>query len=635
MAPAAAAQSVSGTVQGGAGVGSGAGPVANSFVTAYQAGTSAYGSGATALASTATASNGGFSLFFDCPSTGPPSYVYLVASGGNDGNGNNSALKLMAALGPCGGSIRVGPPATVVIDEATTVASVYALAQFMDAVNPQAVGTSSANLIGLENTFGAVQNLVSLGAGTAPGGNLPAGATAPVEKLNTLANALAQCVSSAGPSATGPAPCNELFCDAAAGVYNASTGTCSLPPGAAEPSDTLKAALAIALNPGRVDVADLFTLAGKATVFSPALGAPPTDWTLALNFVGAGLSEPTSVAIDGAGNVWVANYNSAVSELSGAGLPLSPAGGFTGGGLEESFAIALDATGNVWVSNEQSPPGVNSGLGSVTKLAPDGAVLSGASGYWGGGIDFPVALSIDPAGNVWAANYGNASVTKLAPTGTALSPSGGFTGAGINFPVGLAFDSAGSLWIADQSNDNVSELTPGGAALSPSSGYTGGGLDLPQAIAVDQAGNVWVTNFYGDSVTELGPDGAALSPARGFTGGGLASPGGVAVDGGGNVWVTNYHGASISALEGRGASSPGTPLSPSSGFTGGGLGEPFNPAIDRSGNLWAANFAADSVTEFVGIAVPVTTPLIGPPQRPEPALRGRPAPLGGSSGRTP
>jgi DNA-binding beta-propeller fold protein YncE len=69
-------------------------------------------------------------------------------------------------------------------------------------------------------------------------------------------------------------------------------------------------------------------------------------------FSGGGTLEPKSVAIDGSGNVWVANSdNDSVSEFSASGTPLSPASGFTGGGLHQPLGLAIDGAGDVWVTD--------------------------------------------------------------------------------------------------------------------------------------------------------------------------------------------------------------------------------------------------------------------------------------------
>jgi streptogramin lyase len=89
------------------------------------------------------------------------------------------------------------------------------------------------------------------------------------------------------------------------------------------------------------------------------------------------------------------------------------------------------------------------------------------------------------------------------------------------------------------------------------------------------------------------------------------------VDGAGNVWVGNYRGSSITELAGAGGSAPGTPLSPSTGFgSDASLTSPFAVAIDASGNVWVSNQGSSTITQFVGVATPVKTPVLGPPQLP-------------------
>ncbi len=586
MAPA----TVTGTVE------SGLHPIVGATVTLYRSGTTGYGSTPLALGRAVSAANGRFTIGFAPPSGA--ALWYLVASGGNAGAGSNGASVLMALWSlPSRLNIRATP---VVIDELSTIASVWGLAQFINPAIAQDIGAPAGNITGIGNATATVLgNLINSSSSTTPGHDLPPKATAPVAKLNTLANLLAACVDSPG-----------LSSGACEGLFSAATAR-----GAKPPASTLAAALAIAIHPGN-KVAALFDLARAATAYEPSLTAAPTDWTLAISYKPAGLDEPTGAAVDKAGNVWIANYGPAVVKLGPTGHTLSPAAGFKGGGLEESFAIAVDAAGNVWVTNEQSPAGVNSGLGTVTKLAPNGAVLSGAAGFADGGLDFAQTIAIDNSGNAWIANFGNSTVTKLDSKGIPLSPAAGFAGGGLNFPVGIAIDAAGDAWIANQSNNSVTELASNGAARSGPAGFRGGGLKEPAALAIDRHGNVWIANFSTSSLTELAPDGMPLSPGGGFLGGGLEFPGAIAVDGAGNLWVTNFHGASLSEIAGADSGSPGHPLSPSSGFTDLSLSEPYAPAIDAAGNLWTANFGNNSVTEFIGLAAPVRTPQIGPPQRP-------------------
>jgi secreted PhoX family phosphatase len=88
-----------------------------------------------------------------------------------------------------------------------------------------------------------------------------------------------------------------------------------------------------------------------------------------------------------------------------------------------------------------------------------------------------------------------------------------------------------------------------------------------------------------------------------FMGGGLNFPDALAISGTGSVWVANANG-SVSLFTNAGVAD-----SPAAGFTGNGLDVPSAIAIDSSGNVWVANSGSNSVTELLGAADPVVTPL--------------------------
>jgi hypothetical protein len=570
------------------------------------------------IAQSVSDASGAFELAGGCSSSSPSTtWVYITASGGQAQTGNNSqgasntAIELVAMLGTC-----ANVPAVVTVNELTTIAAAYALNAFITGE------TIAGSAPGLPNAVATAAQLVDPRSG-AVGASLPTGqactATAPplnceaLGKLNSLANALAACTASASSSAPG---CAALLACATADAIDNGAGSCTTPGAVTLPTTTWEAILSIAHNPGLVSASGLFSIAGASIVYRPAASMAPNDWALAVTYTGGGLSEPTALAIDGSGNVWLANYNNAVSEFSPTGSPLSPDSGFTAGGLEESFALAIDAAGHVWVCNEQSSNAVNSGLGTLTELAADGSVLSGANGFAGGGIDFPVAILPDAAGHLWITNFGNSTLTEFGADGAALSPDSGFGGGGLSFPVGLSIDASDNVWVANQGANQISAFSFTGAVLSPSTGFTGGGLDVPQGIAADANGHVWVSNYFGASVSEFNHQGMPLSPAGGYGGGGLATPAAIAIDGVGHVWVANYDTASVSELAGAHSSAPGSALSPATGFTAQALLQPFMVAIDPSGNLWVSNFGNNTVTEFIGIAAPVGTPMIGVPRAP-------------------
>jgi hypothetical protein len=593
--PTPSAQMISGAVSGGANSISGA------TVTLYQMGSTGYGQGATSLGSALTDSNGTFTISYSQPA--PSSMLYVVALGGDAGSGANSAIGLITVLGPANAL-----PSSATINEVTTIATTWAMAQFIDPTG-QNIGAPSSNVIGLANAVSAIisKNLIDVTTGLAPA-SFPPAVSSPTSKLYTIADVIAACVESSG---AGSSQCTSLFGDAT-------------PSGGTTPATTLAAALDIARNAAH-NAAALFALVAANAPFEPTLSSAPTDWTLALAFTGGGLSGPTAVAIDASGDVWIADYNSAVTELAPNGAAISPSNGFTGGGLFESFGIAIDQLGQVWVPDEQSPSNVNSGNGAITVLSSNGSILSGANGLIGGGLDFPQAVAIDSAGNAWIANFANASISEFSGAGSALSPSSGFTGGGLAFPVALGFDGGGNLWVSDQGADAVGEFAPDGGALSPAGGYTGGGLDGPFGLAIDQAGDIWVANYYGSDLAGLEGSaamtpGTPFSPMDGFVGGGLDSPVGLAIDGVGNIWITNYRAMSVSEFAGANNAVPaGSPISGASGYNDASFASPYGIAIDSAGNVWVADNDASNghaVTELLGAAAPVKTPLIGPAQLP-------------------
>jgi streptogramin lyase len=576
-------------------------PISGAKVQLYVAGGGSYGSGAKLLLpATYTDANGAFSFTasYTCPSDSVP--AYLVASGGNPGTGkDNSAIGLLAALGTCG-SLSSAP--SIVINEVTTVAAAWALAPFLGTDGQ--MGTSSGNALGLVSGYASVNNLVDLSTGTAPGASTGTGATIPVTKINALANILAACVNSSGTGA-----CDMLFAD-------------STPAGGTAPTNTLDAAVNIARNPSN-RVAALFALVAPTSPFQPMLSAAPPDWTLSVRYSGGGLDGPGSVAIDSSGNVWVANYFNSVSEFSNAGAAISPAGGFTGGSLRDSYGIAIDASGSIWVTNEQTP-GINGGNGSLTVLNSSGQVTSGADGYFGGGVYFPTAAAGDTDGSIWVANYGNSTASKLSSSGSPISGSSGFGSPHLESPVAVAIDGSHRAWFANYSTDDPGTVTSISADGSVVASISCCG-DAPSGIAIDAItasgvlGHIWIANFYGSSASELEltSGGNAEVVANEISGGGLNHPNGIALDGAGNVWLTNYHGNSITELEGAKGSAPGQALSSSSGMgLDADLSMPYGIAIDSSGNVWVSNFGSSMITQFVGAATPVKTPLLGPVQLP-------------------
>ena len=558
----------------------------------YAANTTGYGNASVSLLknqAVITNTDGLFNITGDytCPS--PTSQVYLYSIGGNSGSGPNSAAGLLAALGSCG---TLSSSIFVTLNEVSTIATAYAIAGYAtDALHVSSPSsTHPLAAAGIANAFAAAANLETLKTGVAlattpavNGGN----GTVPQSEINTLANILAACVNSTGPSSPS---CTTLFTSALSG---GTTGT--------QPTDTASAAINIAHNPG----ANIANLCGLQTATSPfqsdlscAAASLPNDFTIAISYTGGGLDYPAGIAIDNIGDVWVTDTSGgSISQFSPVGVPLSGTMGIATSGLNDPNSLAIDGSGNVWVGSIEPY--------KVSEYNPSmGSWISNTSSGYAGS-----PFVIDKSGNIWT--VGGSSVSELTSPGTGGTWNA-FTGGGIDGPNALAIDASGNVWVSNFYNI-ISEFNSSNGTPVSSTGYSGGGLSQPQDIAIDANANVWLVNYPTSSLSEFCPpslcpsSGSWDSPSSGhYTGGGLDYPYSLAIDGAGNIWTTNGDSTSISEFN-----SSGSPLSPmGTGYQGGGLQFPVNLAIDGSGNVWVPNSSNNTIVEFVGVAAPVVTPTV-------------------------
>jgi DNA-binding beta-propeller fold protein YncE len=586
----------------------------------------------------------------------------------------HSILYLIAQRGPAAVATVLGPAPldvdNVVVNERTTVAAAYTLAQFIRG------SQVSGNRVGIRNSASMFRNLVDAGSGElasvlrqSPNGP----ETSALPTFNALANMVSACV-------RDRAACRDLF-DAARS------------PGRPAPRQTLQAVVSIARNPWH-NVRTLFAASRiGAWPYRPALAEAPNAWTRAIRFRGdpMTMNGPGNFAIDGQGNLWVTdNYEWAPPDgIACAGqalLKFTPTGEFFpgspyfGGGLDGAgFGITLDPDGHVWVGNfgfeapECSDTPEQATHNSVSEFLPDGTAVSpDETGYTAGKISWPQGTVSDRDGNIWIANCGNDSVTIYPDGDPRRARNLDFTRAGLIEPFDIAIDRRGRAWVTFNEGNAVAIIElegwrtrswtiPNRHADDPAKAP----FRQPMGIASDSKGNMWVANSgivhvpcpgdgsafppgeVGGSITLIHADGrvALGSP---FTGGGLAVPWGVAVDGNDNVWVANFGGGddeggsllsrlSLFCGTERANCPPGyrtgDPISPVTGFTSDALDRVTGLAVDPSGNVWAVdnwkfvarqnNPAGQAIVAFLGIAGPLRTPLIGPPI---PARHGRGSP---------
>jgi uncharacterized protein YjbI with pentapeptide repeats/sugar lactone lactonase YvrE len=266
----------------------------------------------------------------------------------------------------------------------------------------------------------------------------------------------------------------------------------------------------------------VFTVAGTGTSGYNGDGIDATT---------ARIGSPEGVAVDSAGNTYIADTanhrirmvdtNGTISTVAGTGTS-----GYNGDGIDATTAelssprgIALDSAGNLYIadSNNQRIRMVDTN-GTISTVAG-----TGISGYNGDGIDAdtarlanPRGVAVDAAGNLYIADWINQRVRMVDTSGTITTVAGtgtdGYNGDGVDAttaelsnPFGLAVDSAGNLYIADPGNHRVRMVDTGGTittvAGTGSNGYNGDGIDAttahlnnPNGVAVDAAGNLYIAD---------------------------------------------------------------------------------------------------------------------------------------------
>ena len=243
-------------------------PITGASIQMYAASSSGDGTTAAPLLSKAVATDatGSFNItgFYTCPSAS--ALVYLVATQGNPGLGNdmnNPQAAVMTPLGACGD---LSDSTYVTLNEETTVAAVWSLSPYMTSY--AAIGSSTSDEPKLALAFAQAKHLVDIGTGTSPGPGLPSGYAPPIQELNTIANILSTCINSPGGIAGDKSSCGTLF-DAVR------------PPGNPAATETIGAALQIAAHTSN-NVDGIYKLAPAKGPFQPTLSSTPTDWTVSI-----------------------------------------------------------------------------------------------------------------------------------------------------------------------------------------------------------------------------------------------------------------------------------------------------------------------------------------------------------------
>ncbi|NOT61416.1 MAG: hypothetical protein HOP19_14455, partial [Acidobacteria bacterium] len=260
----------------------------------------------------------------------------------------------------------------------------------------------------------------------------------------------------------------------------------------------------------------------------------------------ATLNNPQALALDAQENLFIADTgHQRIRKVTRAGVISTVAGngerGFSGDGapatqaaLNDPSGVAIDAAGNLFIAD--------TGNHCIRKVAPDGTIttvagngLAGLSGDGGPGrsatLNSPTGLALDGSGNLFIADTGNHRIRKLTAVGMISTVAGslaGFAGDGgpattarLAFPNGLTFDASGNLLIADTSNNRIRKVTPAGVISTLPLTSADFPLAFPVAVAVDASGALYLANRNASQVLRAGSDNTLtlyLGGSGGFSG---------------------------------------------------------------------------------------------------------------------
>ena len=388
------------------------------------------------------------------------------------------------------------------------------------------------------------------------------------------------------------------------------------------------------------------TAAGTGTAGSSGDGGPAT---------GAQVNAPFGVTVDGAGNLYIADWlNNRVRKVDTAGVITTVAGtgardnwgdfgAATAAALNGPDSVAVDSAGNIYIADSAN--------NKIRRVDTSGIITTiagtGSPGYNGDGdalshnLSDPSGVAVDNKGNLYIADDGNHRVRKLELASGTLSTVagtgiGGFSGDGgpatsaqVYNPTHVTVDSAGNLYIADFSNNRIRKVNlssgiittvAGSETPNNQGGFSGDGGPAtsaefyhPAGVAVDSSGNLYIADALNKRIRKVDASGIVTTIAGGGTNGdgcnsvtaALTLPMDVALFGN-NIYIADY-GESRVRMIGT-ATTAGVPQLTSINPSGGVSGRTYQVTLNGTGFVIGGGGSCSSGTTTVGITGTGVTP---------------------------